>query len=780
MASLIKKNKLFQKSGILILILVLIFGPILPFQKAEASTGYPVPHIVSISAITLSSGNFLPLAQTAYTAATSTEAYVQTYMTKAGTWSGLSVYFRTANASGSTTFTVRKNGADTALAVTIPQSSTGLYQDLSNTVSVSVGDLMSIGVTTSAGTAASVPSITTLFEATSGDSVQYNMSLDPNGFASGTQPRYFRVAGLLTPNAGTEAGNQSLVQHAGAITAIAAYVSANTRTTTTTFRSRINSANGTVTFGVPASPSGTGLFVDTAHSDSVAAGDLINGTYTWTSGSNSLTVRNIQLTIVSTNPREITFIGGNNLSKNASTGSAWNFAAGLLLNSGASETIGRSYPITPGVMSGLAYYSSANTATQTLTYQLRKNTANANQSVAVTGTGWVQDVTNTDSFSATDFSSMNGSRSVAGSGSTTMQNTSMKYTMTLISPTYNQSAYRLFNNANSADVGSALAAQDTAGTLAAAGDSFRLRMLINVSTNRLDASGQTFKLQYVGKGAGTCASPSGGTPSSYTDVTGSTLIAYNDNASPADAAALTANASDPTNGGNTIVNQTYEEANNFTNSQAAILSGQDGKWDFSLKDNGAATGTAYCLRAVQSDGTVLGTYTSYPQITTSAVTQSITFSISDNSIGFGTLTTGATRYATGDTTGTTSETVAHTLSVNTNATSGYSLTVKGATLTNGSFTITSCGASCTPTAGTEQFGLRVTASGGTGAVSSPYNHASNYAYQGSSTTSSEIGAATSGDGATTTYSVRYVGNIAPTTEAGSYSGAYTYTVTPSF
>ena len=108
---------------------------------------------------------------------------------------------------------------------------------------------------------------------------------------------------------------------------------------------------------------------------------------------------------------------------------------------------------------------------------------------------------------------------------------------------------------------------------------------------------KSFRLQYVGKGTGTCAAPSGGTPSSYTDVSSTTLIAYY-NGVGIDGVALTANANDPTDGGNTIVNQTFNKSNPVTNAIATIPSGQDGKWDFSLKDNGSAASTAYCLRMV--------------------------------------------------------------------------------------------------------------------------------------------------------------------------------------
>ncbi|MEK9194973.1 MAG: hypothetical protein AAB975_01240, partial [Patescibacteria group bacterium] len=125
-----------------------------------------------------------------------------------------------------------------------------------------------------------------------------------------------------------------------------------------------------------------------------------------------------------------------------------------------------------------------------------------------------------------------------------------------------------------------------------------------------------FKLQFVGKGSGSCASPSGGTPSIYTDVTTSTAIAFRDNPAVADGATLTATSTDPTHGADTVVNQTYEEANNATNSVAALLPSQDGLWDFALYDNAAPQGTTYCLRAVKDNGNEFTTYSVYPEITT--------------------------------------------------------------------------------------------------------------------------------------------------------------------
>ncbi len=163
-----------------------------------------------------------------------------------------------------------------------------------------------------------------------------------------------------------------------------------------------------------------------------------------------------------------------------------------------------------------------------------------------------------------------------------------------------------------------------------------------------------------------------------------------------------------------------------------------------------------------------------------ASAQTLSFSISDNSIGFGTLSSSTARFATGDTSGASSETEAHTISVATNATSGYTLSIRGATLTSGSNTINAIGGTNTASStGSEQFGFRFTASGGIGAVLSPYA-ASGFAYAANATTPSAIASAASGDGATTTYSARSIANIAPTTEAGTYTTNIIYTVTANF
>ena len=159
--------------------------------------------------------------------------------------------------------------------------------------------------------------------------------------------------------------------------------------------------------------------------------------------------------------------------------------------------------------------------------------------------------------------------------------------------------------------------------------------------------------------------------------------------------------------------------------------------------------------------------------------QTLSFSISDNSIGFGTFQAPDDFFATGDTNGSATETEAHTLTASTNASSGYTITLSGTTLTLGSHTINAIGGTNTASSpGTEQFGLRMTASGGNGAVSVPYA-AAGFAFDTASFPD-QVVSDPDGDNVATTYSARYIGNISAETEPGTYSAILTYIVTASF
>lgn len=160
--------------------------------------------------------------------------------------------------------------------------------------------------------------------------------------------------------------------------------------------------------------------------------------------------------------------------------------------------------------------------------------------------------------------------------------------------------------------------------------------------------------------------------------------------------------------------------------------------------------------------------------------QSLSFSISTSTLYFGTLSSVQARYASSTGQGNDTEVEAHNIKVNTNAASGYFVTVQGNTLAYGSSTINAIGSTNTASAtGTEQFGLRVVATGGSGIVSSPYS-ATGFAYSATDILPSQIAYASIGDEATTTYSVRYIANVSTVTWYGSYTASLIYVATANF
>ena len=201
----------------------------------------------------------------------------------------------------------------------------------------------------------------------------------------------------------------------------------------------------------------------------------------------------------------------------------------------------------------------------------------------------------------------------------------------------------------------------------------------------------------------------------------------------------------------------------------------------------SATSSALLINGTFGDNGIITTniITNDTVAVTATVAQSFTFSISTSTIFFGALGTGGAKFASStNPLGDSLETVAHTLAVSTNAPSGYTITIKGQTLTSlqsATNTISAIGATATTSlVGTEQFGVRATVSGGTVAtVSSPYALPTAYGYNATATTSAVLATETSAAN-TTTYSLRYLANIAPLTEAGTYVANVVYVATANF
>jgi len=170
-------------------------------------------------------------------------------------------------------------------------------------------------------------------------------------------------------------------------------------------------------------------------------------------------------------------------------------------------------------------------------------------------------------------------------------------------------------------------------------------------------------------------------------------------------------------------------------------------------------------------------------IITADITETITFAIADNLVGFGNLTNANARFATGsDPYGANGPTAtsAHEMTVSTNGSTGYEITYLGSSLTNQNDDVITPATIVGDEDGepdTEQFAIGFTRSGDATIVSA-YNQASdNYSFVEDTETPFMYEDAPT---PTETISAFYLANISGITPAGSYSTSITYVATANF
>lgn len=302
--------------------------------------------------------------------------------------------------NGSTTVTLRKNGAATGLAITFPASGGNeiRYAPSGTYVDVVAGDLLCYEIAVS-GNSGSITfgSISSCFTAVGTLGTCIDLMVN-NGVAqtlsTNNQSRYCQVAGDLNISGVTEPDKGiKLFIVGGTVTNLGVYASANTRDNNTVVTLRKNSGNGnlTVTF-----TSGlTGWQEDTTHSDSVSSGDVLDLLFTTSSGTGSITLETTNLTFTTTNntfPSISSFTAGQLIS-----GNAVSYIAPGELNFSTTESF-RTIPnrIRSRVY-GLYTYESLNTITSgSNTFGMRQGgTTNALSVTIIGGTAGSGEISNT-------------------------------------------------------------------------------------------------------------------------------------------------------------------------------------------------------------------------------------------------------------------------------------------------------------------------------------------------------------------------------------------------
>lgn len=212
------------------------------------------------------------------------EAFVQIPIRTAGVISNLSVVLSANTITGTTTFTLMKNGSTTSLVANATATGANIWEDLSNTATVAAGDLLDIKSVPGAATNTfTMRSMSMLFTPTdTGVSDQILGATTSQSFTSNSSTNYIAMNGTCE-NRTTEANSKSRQRQGGTYQYFAVYVSANARTSDTTFKLRKNGSDTTLL--VTYTSGQTGLKEDTSHSFTVASGDDVNVAITTGAGS---------------------------------------------------------------------------------------------------------------------------------------------------------------------------------------------------------------------------------------------------------------------------------------------------------------------------------------------------------------------------------------------------------------------------------------------------------------------------------------------------------------
>lgn len=330
-----------------------------------------------------------------------TESNAQITIRAAGTFSNVGVVVTANSDVSNRTVTLRKNTADGNQSFSITAAGTGLFQDSTNSDSVSAGDLVCIKI--AGQTSITVRAVFVVF-APSSNTIALLVTFRLT-YSTASTTSYFSYSSNVGAPTTTEADAKIKIKNAGTLRYFYTNVLTNTSTNAITMGNRINGANGNLTLSITAS--GTGVFEDTSNSDTVSSGDDINGYITSGAGTVNPSFNCTSITYESTN-KKYPFYG---FAGNYGTGSGQNanltryvaFTRGATFNTTETGT-SQVQPIFNQTASLLGVKVITNGVTATSTLKFRVNGANGNQSISIGSgtTGYLEDTTNVDSLVGTE------------------------------------------------------------------------------------------------------------------------------------------------------------------------------------------------------------------------------------------------------------------------------------------------------------------------------------------------------------------------------------------
>lgn len=351
-----------------------------------------------------STSYFFKMGQGGGNSTITTEANQQNTERFNGTYSRAGIYITANSRLTAGTLRSRKNNGNGAQSASIIASTTGRFEDASNTDSVVATDTFGLVMVNGTGTAAiTVNNAYCCYEATSAMRNHMNaegVSTFPTAAANSTTYINQPTGGMSAAFSTSGSDSSAPIRAAGTATNFNIRVTANTRSTTTTAGTRF--ANTTIGNNIVSiATTLTGIFEDTTNSDTLTNTTLMGYYVATSTGSGSMTIAAMGVIVTSTGNYYDSLLGFTNTVARSLSGTNYSRFIGhtTFYTTESDATVKIPFD---GRCSNLRVC--AGTLNSVLTVKVRKNGSDGNQSVSTpsSGSGITEDVTNHDDFVDTD------------------------------------------------------------------------------------------------------------------------------------------------------------------------------------------------------------------------------------------------------------------------------------------------------------------------------------------------------------------------------------------
>lgn len=209
--------------------------------------------------------------------------------------------------------------------------------------------------------------------------------------------RHFALVDKQYNGFNTLVNMQAVFRSAGTLSKAWVWVSSNTVTATSTFRSQINALDGNIAVSITAST--TGEFEDASGSDSITAGDLVSGLLTAGATGTSMTIIQVSSIFTANTNTVKRFARGQ---RSLSSGTSYSPIGGEAI-AAIGQTNAEVKVQAAGTLKNLAVNVTVNaSATSTFSSLINGLDGTLTVSISTNATGWFEDTGNSDSISEGD------------------------------------------------------------------------------------------------------------------------------------------------------------------------------------------------------------------------------------------------------------------------------------------------------------------------------------------------------------------------------------------